>query len=176
MHNLSSETKKAIEFLHSEFAGLQTGRASSALVEGIQVFAYGGTQPLRNLATISTPDAKTIQISPFDKTLVASVEKAIRDANVGLNPNNNGNSIILNLPPMTEERRKDLVKLVHRYAEDAKVAVRNARQDAMKAVDAAGLSEDEARREKDQIQKEVDKANEEIETTAKHKETDIMKV
>ena len=174
--SLQGAIQKALDYLHSEFAGLQTGRASTTLVEGLVVSTYGSTQPLKNISNISTPDAKTIMIAPWDASLVPEVEKIIIASDLGMTPNNNGKSIILNIPPMTEERRKEIVKLVHKYSEDAKISVRNARHDAMKQLDTQELSEDEEHQKKDEIQKKVDDANTSIDTVTKAKEADIMKV
>lgn len=173
---------KAIERLHEDFAGLQIGRASSALVESLSVETYGSHQPLKNVASISVPDAKTLFIQPWDRAALAAIEKAIRDSRLNLNPNNDGIRIVLNIPPLTEERRRDLTKLVSQMAEDAKISVRRHRQDAMntckrlaKEAD-SGITEDEEKSFEKRLQEKVDEVNKTIEELSKKKETDIMTV
>lgn len=172
--------QKAIAHLKEEFAALQIGRASSSLVENLMVDAYGMTQPLKAVASISVPDGKTVQIQPWDKGMLAGVEKAIRDSELNLNPVNNGVAIILNIPPLTEERRRDLVKIVHRLAEEAKISVRNVRHDAMstyKRMEGDGeMTEDDRNRSEKQLQEAVDATNKEIADLAKSKEEAIMTV
>ncbi len=172
--------KKAVAHLASEFARLQAGRAVPSLVEPIEVENYGAKQPLKNLANISVPDAKTLQIQPWDKSMLAGIEKAIRDSGLGLNPVNNGLAVILNVPPLTEERRRDLVKVIHKMSEETKIAIRNSRQDAhnkFKQLKADSLiTEDEQRGAEKKLQDTVDNANQEIDEMMKKKEVDIMKV
>ncbi len=174
------EMKKVIEHLKTEYSHLQIGRASASLVEGVMVEAYGTHQSLKGLAHISVPDAKTIQIQPWDKSTLQPIEKAIMMANIGLTPNNDGIVIRINIPPLTEERRKDLTKVVHKLAEDARISVRHARQgvmDKIKAQEKAKeLSEDAAGGLEKKLQDKVDSMNKEIETLAKNKEHDVMTV
>ena len=171
---------KVINHLKDEFAGLQIGRASAGLVEGLMVETYGSMQPLKAIASVSVPDARTIQIQPWDRGVLAVVEKAIRDSDLNLNPSNNGLAIILSIPPLTEERRRDLVKVVGCMAEDARIAVRNLRHDAMgvyKRQEHDGdMSEDERKRAEKVLQEKVDAVNLEINDLAKKKEEAIMTV
>lgn len=174
------ESEKAISHLEDEFATLQVGRASSNLVENLLVESYGSTQPVKALASISIPDAKTIQIQPWDKSLLGAIEKGIRNSDLNLNPVNNGLSIILSIPPLTEERRRDLVKVVGQMAEDAKISIRNARHDAMgkmKKMEHDGdLTEDDRKRGEKQIQEKTDELNNKVADLAKKKEESIMKI
>jgi len=171
---------KVINHLKDEFAGLQIGRASAGLVEGLMVETYGSMQPLKAIASVSVPDARTIQIQPWDRGVLAVVEKAIRESDLNLNPSNNGLAIILSIPPLTEERRRDLVKVVGRMAEDARISVRNLRHDAMglyKRQEHDGeMSEDERKRAEKVLQEKVDAVNLEITDLAKKKEEAIMTV
>lgn len=171
---------KVINHLKDEFAGLQIGRASAGLVEGLMVETYGSMQPLKAIASVSVPDARTIQIQPWDRGVLSVVEKAIRESDLNLNPSNNGLAIILSIPPLTEERRRDLVKVVGRMAEDARISVRNLRHDAMavyKRQEHDGeMSEDERKRAEKVLQEKVDAVNAEITDLAKKKEEAIMTV
>jgi ribosome recycling factor len=178
--DLEDGLKKIVEHLHGEFAGLQTGRASAALVERVMVDVYGVTQPLKAVASISVPDAKTIQIQPWDRGTLAAIEKGITLAEIGLNPQNDGVVIRLNIPPMTEERRRDLTKVVGKLAEDAKIAVRNVRHESMEKIKAMKkaeqITEDHQKVTEKKIQEKVDHSNAEIDKAAKEKEADVMKV
>ena len=178
--NLKKELEKALDYLHKEYAGLQIGRASSGLVEMIDVEAYGAVQPLKNMANISCPDSKTIQVQPWDKSVMGTVEKSIRESDLGLNPVNNGNVLIITVPPLTEERRKDLVKILHKEAEEAKVAVRQARHNAINKLKnlekEKEISEDELKAQEKNVQEEVDKINKKIDEDAKHKDNEVMSV
>ncbi|PIQ77630.1 ribosome recycling factor [Candidatus Peregrinibacteria bacterium CG11_big_fil_rev_8_21_14_0_20_46_8] len=174
------EFKKTIEHLRSEYSRLQIGRANPSLVEEVQVEAYGTKQALKSLAAISVPEATTLQIQPWDRGALGAIETAIKNSNLNLNPINNGTVILLKMPPLTEERRKDLVKLVHQHAEHARIAIRNSRGTAHTAFKQMEqnkeMTEDDRRHAEKQLQDEVDKANKEIEESAKKKEEDIMKV
>lgn len=130
--DLTEDLKKAESHLSNEFAKLQVGRANPAVVEGITVSAYGSYQPLKNIASVSVMDPQTLSILPWDKSLIRDIDKAITDANLGLNPQNNGESILIKIPTLTEERRKDLVKIAKKLAEEGKIAIRNIRADSMK--------------------------------------------
>lgn len=171
---------KAMDHLKDEYAKLQIGRASAGLVEPLIVNVYGSMQPLKGIASISVPDARTLQIQPWDKSTLPAIEKAIQDSDLNLNPTNNGAAVILNIPPLTEERRRDLVKVVNRLAEEAKISVRNARHDAMatfKRMEHEGdMTEDDRNRSEKQMQEAVDQANKEIAELAKKKEESIMTV
>lgn len=178
--NLQQELHKAIEHYKNELAKLQAWRANPAIVEGVFVMAYGSSQPLKNVAAVSTLDAQTISIQPWDKSLMRDIEKGITDANLGLNPNNNGESILINIPPLTEERRRDLVKLSSRMTEEAKVSLRNIRQEYKKKLDQAkadkSTSEDILKWYENDLQKAIDAAVKNIDEFEKHKEAEIMKV
>jgi ribosome recycling factor len=172
--------QKALDYLHEEYGKLQTGRANAALVENITVEVFGATMPLKGIANISIPESNQIAIQPWNRDHLPNVEKAITNAHLGLNPQNDGNFIRLILPPMTEERRKELVKLVHKYSEDARVSVRNARHEALTKLKnmekEKEISEDELATKERDLQKIVDEYNAKIEEAAKHKEADIMSV
>ncbi|MBT3835072.1 ribosome recycling factor [Candidatus Peribacteria bacterium] len=169
--------QKTTEHLKMEYAKLQTGRASASLVEGIMIDAYGQKQPLKGVAGISIQDARTIVIQPWDKGVMQQIESAIRDANIGVNPVNDGVVIRLNLPPMTEERRLQIVKIVKELAEEARISVRQQRQEFhSNSKRDESRSEDEHRDFETALQKEVDKANKELEEISKSKEEDIMQV
>lgn len=171
---------KTTSHLEEEFKKLQIGRASAGLVEGMMVEAYGSMQALKSVAGVSVPDAKTIQIQPWDRSMLAVIEKAIRVSDLNLNPVNNGLSIILSIPPLTEERRRDLAKVVNRLAEEAKISVRNIRHDYMgqlsKAEHDKEIPEDEKNRLEKQMQEKVDEINRTIEAMAKAKEQSIMTI
>ena len=177
IQSLKSELQKTISHLKEEFAKLQTGRASASLVENVQVEAYGQKQPLKAVAGISVQDAKTIVIQPWDKGTIGNVEKALVKADLGTMPVNEGTLIRIVLPPMTEERRLDLVKMVKNLAEEARVSVRRHRQEVhSNAKKDSERTEDEHRDFEEAVQKEVDHANKEIEEIAGKKEEDVMKV
>jgi ribosome recycling factor len=174
------KSNTSAEIMRAKLAGLRTGRASVHLLDGIRVDAYGAEMPLAQVASVSAPEPQALMISVWDAGLVASVEKAIRDSSLGLNPQTAGNVIRLNLPPLTEERRKELVKVAHEYAESAKIAIRNVRQDLLqqikKAVADKEISEDDQKRWGEDLQKVFDAKNAEIDETTKRKEADIMSV
>lgn len=180
LNTAKAEFAKTIEHLKVEYSKLQIGRASSALIEDVKVDAYGTQQPLKACASISVPDPKTIQIQPWDKGILNQIDVAIQNAGLNLNPVNDGNFIRINIPPLTEERRTDLTKHVHKLAEDARISVRTARQTAHEAFKKLEqdkeISEDDMHHANKQLQDEVDKANKEIEEIAKVKEKDIMTV
>jgi len=174
------EFAKAIEHLKSEYARLQIGRASAALVENIPVDVYGSPQPLKAIATISIPDPRSIQISPWDKKSLAAIEKGIVGVGLGLNPVNDGVCVRINIPPLTEERRKDLAKVVYKLAEDSKIIVRNKRQDCntsfkkMKAD--SEITEDDLHMAEKKLQDKVDEVNKKIDEMSKSKEQEVMTV
>lgn len=178
----SSEEKmgKAIDALEHEFSGLRTGRASVALIDGVQVEAYGSKMPLKQMATISTPDARTLMVQPFDKATMASVEKAILQANLGMTPNNDGKVIRLNIPPLTEERRKDLVKMARKMAEDARISIRNIRRnandDVKKCEKENDMAEDEREKALKHVQEITDKYVKEVDNLLAKKEKDVMEI
>ncbi|MCL7746496.1 ribosome recycling factor [Halalkalibacter alkaliphilus] len=171
---------KAIEALNRELAKLRAGRANPALLDRVTVEYYGAETPLNQLATISVPEARLLTIQPFDKSSIANIERAIQMADLGLTPSNDGTVIRIQIPPLTEERRKDLVKLVKKAAEEAKVAVRNVRRDAnddlKKRQKDGEMTEDELRRSTDDVQKLTDKSIAQVDEVAEKKEKEIMEV
>ncbi|MCR8642158.1 ribosome recycling factor [Paenibacillus sp. N1-5-1-14] len=177
--NAEDRMEKAIGSLKRELAALRAGRATPALLDRIQVEYYGAMTPLNQMANISTPDSRTLQLQPWDKTSIGAIEKAIMKSDLGLTPANDGNVIRLVIPALTEERRGELVKLTRKSGEEAKVAVRNIRRDAnddIKKLEKAGISEDESRRHQDDVQKFTDKYIAEVEKTLAAKEKEIMEV
>lgn len=174
------KSSASIEVMQGELVGLRTGRASVHLLDGLRVDAYGSEMPIDQLASVSAPEAQVLSISVWDMTLAPAVEKAIRESNLGLNPQTAGAVIRLNLPPLTEERRKELVKVAHEYAESARIAIRNIRQDLLqhikKAVADKVISEDDQKRWGEDLQKIFDAKNLEIDEILKRKESDIMSV
>ncbi len=175
-----TQLNKALHHLESEFGKLQMGRANPALVEDIMIEQYGSMQPIKNSASIWVMDPQTLSISPWDKELVGVITKAIIAANIGLNPQSGAESILIKVPQMTEERRKDMAKIVKKYGEDAKVSIRNIRWDVHKQIakqkTEKEISEDEAKDLETQLQKFVDAANKKIDEATKQKEADVMKV
>ena len=171
---------KAVGALKEEFSGLRTGRANAGLLEPVQVEAYGSMSPLHSVAAISVPEPRMISVSVWDKSMVTPVEKAIRAAGLGLNPIVDGQTLRIPIPPLTEERRRDLVKLAGKYAEQQKIAVRNVRRDAnddlKKAEKASDISQDEQKKMEAEVQKDTDAAIKRIDETLKAKEVEIMQV
>ena len=169
-----------IEATQRSFNTIRTGRANPALLDRITVEYYGTETPLKQLANISVPDASTIMIQPYDKSSLSTIERSISMSDIGLTPNNDGSVVRLNIPPLTSERRKELVKVAAKYAEEGKVALRNIRRDAVDSVrkqeKASEVSEDESRDLQDNIQKLTDKYVNKIDGLLKEKETDIMTV
>ena len=171
---------KSVNSLKDDYAGLRTGRANSGLLDPVMVEAYGSMSPLNAVAAVSVPEPRMISVSVWDKGMVVSVEKAIRAAGLGLNPIVDGQTLRIPIPPLTEERRKELVKLAGKYAEDKKVAVRNVRRDAndelKKAEKAGEISQDEQKKMETEVQKDTDAAIKRIDETFKAKEIEIMQV
>jgi ribosome recycling factor len=184
MKELMKKTKakmgKTVEATRAELASMRSGRASAALVDSVRVDYYGTDTPLNPLANIAVPEARLLVITPWDKTQIGSIEKALLKADLGLTPNNDGNVIRIPIPSLTEERRKDLVKRVKRIAEEGKVALRNIRRDAnetiKKAEKSGSVPEDDAHRYKDDIQKMTDDFSAKIDELAEAKEAEIMEV
>ena len=184
MHNVleSCETKmqKSVESLEREFATLRTGRASASLLDRIRVDYYGSETPLNQVATISTPEARTIVIQPWDKSLLPLIEKAILKSDLDLPPNNDGKLIRLNFPPLNEERRKSLVKTTKNIAEQSRVAIRNIRREAIdelkKLEKASDISEDELKDGENRVQKLTDSHVEKINALSDEKEKEIMEI
>ncbi len=175
---VESTMQKTIEATQRSFNTIRTGRANPALLDRISVEYYGTPTPLKSLASINTPDSSTITIQPYDRGSLSLVEKAISLSDIGLTPNNDGSTIRLNIPPLTEDRRKELVKSAAKLAEEGKVAIRNIRRDGVEATrkqeKSGDLSEDEARDLQDSIQKLTDKYISKVDQLLKEKETDIL--
>ena len=171
---------KSIESTRHEFNSVRTGRASAALLDRIVIDYYGTPTPLKNLATIGTPEARLLTVQPFDPTSLKAIEKAIQESDLGLQPANDGKLIRLPIPPLTEERRRELVRVVRRYAEDGKVAIRNVRRDVMRHLEElvrnGDVGDDEERRAESQVQKLTDEHTKTIDELLKHKEAEIMEV
>lgn len=188
MYNSFSEVKseasekmgKAVDVLKKDLAGLRTGRASVGLLEGVMVLAYGQPTPISQVASLSTPDARTIGVSVWDKSVAPAVEKAIRDSNLGLNPASDGTLIRIPLPAPSEERRRELSKIAAGYAEQARQSIRHVRHDAMEGVKQLErdkiVSEDGRRVHEDEIQKLTDKFVSDVDQHVKAKQADIMTI
>jgi ribosome recycling factor len=168
----------AIESLKHDLTGLRTGRANTALLEPVQVEVYGSLMPLNQVATISAPESRMLSVQVWDKANVHAVERGISHANLGLNPIIDGQTLRLPLPDLTEERRRELAKLAHQYAEKAKIAVRNVRRDGMEALKEdekkKEISEDDRKRLEDEVQKLTDRFVGDVDTAAAHKEKEIL--
>lgn len=180
LSTIEPKMQRAIEAMEREFAGIRTGRASTGLVERIMVDYYGTQTPLNQVAGISTPDAHLIVIQPWDRSVLSAIEKAITKSDIGLTPNVDGTVVRLNVPPLTEERRRDMVKQVRRRTEEARVEVRNHRREAADALKKGlrdgDLSEDEERRELENLQRLTDRHIEAIDARADRKEAEILEV
>ncbi|MDG1436229.1 MAG: ribosome recycling factor [Rickettsiaceae bacterium] len=177
---LTEKMNKALAMLDKEISGLRTGRASANLLDPVIIEVYGSKMPISQAGTISTPDAKTITVQVWDKSMVKTIEKAIADANLGLNPSSDGQIIRINLPILSEERRKELVKLAYKYGETTKIALRNIRRDGMdflkKMETAKQISKDEHHEQSDEIQKLTDEFIKKIDATLVIKEKEILKI
>jgi ribosome recycling factor len=178
--DLKRRMQGAITSLKQELSGLRTGRASASLVEPITVEAYGARMPLTQVATVSVPEARLLSVQVWDRSMVSAVEKAIRDSNLGLTPSTEGQVIRLRIPELNEQRRKELVKVAHKYAEEAKVAVRHVRRDGMdilkKQVKDKVIGEDEEKCQENEVQKATDQHIADIDQALAAKEKEIMQV
>jgi ribosome recycling factor len=172
--------KQAIEATRKELNNIRTGRANVGILDHVMVSAYGAEMPVNQVATITIPEPRQILISPFDRNTLGAIEKAIQKSDLGLNPNNDGIGIRLNIPPMTEERRKEMVKKTHQEVEHGRVAVRNVRRDANEHLQrkqkAHEMSEDELKRAQEQVQKLTDRCVAELDQVQKAKEAELMEV
>lgn len=177
---IEDKAEKCVAFLKEELNTVRAGRANPALLDKIIVDYYGTPSPLKNIANISAPDPRTLQITPFDPSFIKEVEKAINMADLGINPNNDGKNVRLVIPQVTEERRKELTKLVKRMGEDAKVAVRNLRRDSNEVLKKqekdSELTEDDLRNDLEEVQKLTDKGIKDIDDIVAAKEKEIMEV
>jgi ribosome recycling factor len=174
-----SKMEKSIQHLENQLVKIRAGKASTHIVDGISVDYYGVKTPLNQVANIGTPDVKTVAIQPWDKNMIDPIEKAIMQANIGITPENNGEIIRLNVPPLTEERRKQLVKQIKSEGEDTKIGIRNARRDAneeLKVLQKEGLPEDEEKNGEAEIQKLTDSYIEKVDKDVEAKEKDVMTV
>ncbi len=178
----SAEAKmgKALEATRSDFSSVRTGRASAALLDRLHVEAYGSHVPLKQVATVSVPDARTLQITAFDRSTVGAIRKAIETSDLGVTPRIDGQNVRLSIPPLNEERRKDLVKVIRKKAEDGKVAIRNVRHksvDELKILHKdAKITDDENKRAVERVQKLTDKFAKDVDALVVHKEKEIMEV
>lgn len=177
MDSMTQHMDKSLQALKAELAKVRTGRASTALVDTVHVEYYGSNVALNQVANVTTPDARTIQISPWEAGTLGAIEKAILAANIGLTPQNDGKVIRINVPQMTEERRKEMVKLIKKMGEDHKVAIRNHRRDANEIIKKdKTVSEDEQKKTMDQIQKKTDERVAEVDKIVAGKEKEIMTI
>jgi ribosome recycling factor len=176
VNELQAKLKKSVDYTLSEFSSLHTGKATPAMVEGVMVEAYGSQMRLKECAAVTTPDARMIQIQPWDTGLVKAVEKGIQLANLGFNPVIDGKLIRISLPEMSRERRQEFVKTAHRMAEEGRVHVRNGRRDAMEVLKKAKLPEDESKRVDKDVQTATDAAIGEINSHLEKKEKDLLNV
>ncbi len=180
LNDAEQRMNKAVEVVREEFVKIRTGKATTALLDGVKVDYYGAMTPLKQVANISTPDAHTISVQPWEKGMIQPIEKAILNANLGLNPATDGTVIRVPIPPLNEERRRELVKLVKKFAEDGKIAVRNVRRDAIehlkKTEKQEHISEDDRKRAEQDAQKLTDKHVKDIDNLVGLKEKEIMEV
>ncbi len=170
-----SQAKKSLDHLHAEFSKLQTGRANSSLVEHLQIDCYGQKSDLRSVASISVQDASTIVIQPWDRSILGDIEKSLQKVDLGASPVNDGTVVRISLPPMTQERREKLVKIVNQLEEDAKISLRQHRHEAQSVIKEEA-DEDERERGLKDLQKLTDEFNAKIEESASQKTADVMKV
>lgn len=173
---IESKMQKAIESMENRFTTVRAGRANPAMLNGITAEYYGVPTPINNLANITVPEAKQLFIKPFDKSVLKEIERAINEANIGIAPTNNGEMIILTVPELTEDRRREYVKQVKTMAEDAKIVLRNIRQDANNAIKKEELPEDEEKMLMEDVQELIVKYNKIVDEKAKEKEKELMQV
>ena len=174
--NTEEKMMSAIETLEKRFINVRAGRANPSMLDGISVEYYGVPTPLKQLANISIPEARQLSIKPFDKSILGAIEKAIFEANLGVTPNNNGEVIFIVIPPLTEDRRRELVKQVKQMAEEGKIALRNIRQDGNSAIKNLELPEDEEKRGNEEVQELINKYNKIIDSKLKEKEEELMTI
>ena len=174
--NAEEKMNSAITSLEHKFINVRAGRANASMLEGITVEYYGVETPLKQLANISVPEARQLSIKPFDKSILGGIEKAIFEANLGVTPNNNGECVFIVIPPLTEDRRKELVKQVKALAEEAKIALRNIRQDANNNIKKIELPEDEEKRGNERVQNLINDFNKIVDEKLKEKEKELMTI
>lgn len=170
------EMEQAISNMEKRFVNIRAGRANPAILDGVMVNYYGSPTPLKQLATISIPEARQLSVKPFDKSSIGAIEKAIYEANVGITPNNNGETIILNIPALTEETRRTYVKQAKEYAEDCKIVLRNIRQDANKKIQKEEITDDEKDAASEDVQELINKYNKIVDEKFKEKEQELMMI
>ena len=180
LREVSAHMDKSVEAIRNEFATVRTGKASTALLDLIKVEAYGQQMPLNQMATVAAPEPRLLVIQPYDPSQLSSIEKAIMSSDLGLTPNNDGKIIRIPIPPLTEERRKELVRLTHKIAEEGRIAIRNIRHDANKRIHQSqkdgGISEDEMHRQLKEVQDLTDKHVASIDQMLERKEQEVMEV
>lgn len=177
LDRFSGAADKSLASLKNELAKVRTGRASTALVEPVHVDYYGTQTPLTQVANVTTPDARTIQIAPWETSMLGAIEKAIHAANIGLTPQSDGKVVRISVPAMTEERRKEMVKLIKKMGEETKVAIRNVRRDSNEEVKKSkAFTEDESKKVQEQIQKKTDEKVAEVDKLIGAKEKEIMTI
>ena len=174
--NTEEKMENTINSLENKFTNVRAGRANPSMLDGITVEYYGVPTPLKQLANISIPEARQLMVKPFDKSILSGIEKAIFEANLGVTPNNNGECIFIVIPPLTEDRRKELVKQVKALAEEGRIALRNIRQDGNNGIKNLKLPEDEEKRGNEEIQELINKYNKIIDEKLKEKENDLMTI
>lgn len=182
MENVISDTRskmqKALEVLQNDIATVRTGKATPALVENVVISAYGGTAKMRvmEVATINATDAHTLTLSPFDQSIINEIQKGIQDANLGLSPSVNGEVIRISIPPLSTERRAELIKLMHQKLENGRITLRQVRHEALDAIKKQEASEDEAKRLEKEVQKLIDDCSAEIDSIGKRKEEELLQI
>ena len=174
--NTELEMEKSIEALEKRFNNIRAGRANPAILDSVMVNYYGAATPLKQLATISVPEARSLHIKPFDRSSLSAIEKGIYEANIGLTPNNNGEVIILNIPALAEETRREYVKQAKTSAEDCRIALRNIRQDANNDIKKLEIPEDDIKNGQEDVQELINKYNKIVDEKFKEKEKDLMSV
>ncbi|HEX2093664.1 MAG TPA: ribosome recycling factor [Longimicrobiaceae bacterium] len=180
LNNARERMEKALDALRREFAGVRTGKASPALLDTVRVEAYGSHMPINQVGAVTAPEPRLLTVQPWDKSLIKAIERAIRESDLGLNPSNDGNLIRIPIPQLTEERRREYVRLLHKLAEEGRVAIRQARQhandDIRRRQKEGELSEDDARKAQDQVQKLTDEYVHKVDDLLKKKEAEVMEV
>lgn len=180
MKQTQEKMEQAVQAFSKNLASVRAGRANPSLLDSVYVDYYGASTPLNQLANVGAPEARLLTITPYDKTAISNIERAIQIANLGLSPSSDGNMIRINIPPLTEERRKDLVKVVGKYAEESRIQIRNIRRDTndnLKKMEKSGeITEDDLRALQDAVQKSTDEYITKIEEVAKNKEKEILEV
>ena len=176
LESTEEDMKKALTHLEKQLRNIRAGKANPSMLEPVKVEYYGMMTPLNQVANVSAPDGRTLIIQPFEKSMIGGIEKGIMDANLGFNPTNNGDNVIINVPQLTEDRRKELSKQVKSEAEEAKIGVRNNRRSANNELKEVDISEDELKDAEDEVQKLTDKYTAKIDNISEHKKEEIMTV